>query len=84
MTDTGAGPMPDDRTSRRDDAEPMMTRSRTIPPRRPTAEERQLFDALCFMRSLYATRGPQDTTPVASIASVMAAANGSLGAISAP
>jgi hypothetical protein len=83
MTDAGAGPMPDDRTSPRDDAGPM-TRHRSIPPRRPTAEERQLFDALCFMRSLYATRGPQDTTPVASIASVMAAANGSLGAISAP
>ncbi len=61
-----------------------MTRSRSIPPRRPTAEERQLFDALCVMRALYAKRGPQDTQPVASVAAVMASVQGRLGAISAP
>ena len=80
MTDAAVGTMPDDRSAPRDD-DRAMTRSRRIPPRRPTAEERSLFDALCFMRALYAERGPQDSTPVASIATVMAAANGRLGAI---
>jgi hypothetical protein len=83
MTDPDAGPMPDDRTSAKEDAA-CMTTTRSIRPRRPTAEERRLFDAFCFMRALYAERGPQDAVPVATITSVMAAANGRLGAISVP
>ena len=80
MTDAAVGTMPDDRSMPRDD-DLAMTRSRSIPTRRPTAEERRLFDALCFMRALYAERGPQDSTPIATMATVMAAANGRLGTI---
>ena len=80
MTDAAVGTLAD--VSRAQwDHDVAMTRSRNIPSRRPTVEERQLFDALCLMRALYAERGPQDFTPVATMTSVMAAANGRLGAI---
>jgi hypothetical protein len=39
--------------------------------RRATAEERQFLEALCFLRGLYAERGPRDRAPVATIASII-------------
>jgi hypothetical protein len=80
MTDACVGALADAFPAPRHD-HAAMTRSRRTPTRRPTVEERTLFDALCFMRALYAERGPQDSVPVASMATVMAAANGRLGAI---
>lgn len=44
------------------------------PSRRPSPEERRFLDALCYWRSLYAERGPQDSRSVASIASTIYAA----------
>jgi hypothetical protein len=38
--------------------------------RRATAEERQFLEALCFLRGLYAERGPRDRASVARIASI--------------
>lgn len=80
MTDAGVGALADAPAAQRDEYS-AMTRSRRIPSRRPTVEERQLFDALCLMRALYAERGPQDSMPVATMTTVMAAANGRLGAV---
>jgi hypothetical protein len=44
------------------------------PSRRPTPEERRFLDALCYWRSLYAERGPQDSLAIASVASTISAA----------
>ena len=40
-------------------------------PRRATAEERQFLEALCFLRGLYAERGPRDRASVASIETIV-------------
>jgi hypothetical protein len=53
----------------------------TNPRRRATADERRFLDVLCFWRALYAERGPQDTTAVASIGSVIATAEQQLRAL---
>lgn len=53
----------------------------TNPRQRPTAEERRFLDVLCFWRALYAERGPQDATAVASVGSVIAAAEQQLRAL---
>lgn len=53
----------------------------TNPRRHPTAEERRFLDVLCFWRALYAERGPQDTTAIASVGSVIAAAEQQLRAL---
>jgi hypothetical protein len=42
--------------------------------RRATAEERRFLDALCFLRALYAERGPQDSASDESVAAVIVAA----------
>lgn len=55
-----------------------MTRNRTGQHRRPTDDDRRFFDALILLRGLYAERGPQDATPIESIASVIASTSGSL------
>ena len=57
-----------------------MARNRSGHPRRPTDEDRRFFDGLLFMRGLYAERGPQDATPVETIASVITSTNGSFQA----
>ena len=54
-----------------------MTRNRIAQYRRPTDDDRRFFDALVLLRGLYAARGPQDATPMESVANVIAAANGS-------
>jgi hypothetical protein len=61
-----------------------MARNRSGQSRRPTDEDRRFFDGLLFMRGLYAERGPQDVTPVASLASVIASVNGSFQASPLP
>jgi hypothetical protein len=38
---------------------------------RATAEDRRFLDALVFWRGLYAERGPRDSRPVESLASVI-------------
>lgn len=42
--------------------------------RRPTPEDRRFLDTLCLWRGLYAGRGPQDSMPVATLASTISAA----------
>jgi len=54
-----------------------MTRNRNAQHRRPTDDDRRFFDALVFLRGLYAERGPQDATPMETIANAIASANGS-------
>ena len=54
-----------------------MTRNRSEHHRRPTDDDRRFFDALILLRGLYAERGPQDATPMESIANAIASANGS-------
>jgi hypothetical protein len=47
------------------------------PPRqsgRPTPEDRRFLDTLIFWRAIYAERGTQDSEPVASVWSTIAAA----------
>jgi hypothetical protein len=44
------------------------------PSRRPTPEERRFLDTLIFWRALYAERGAQDSEPVATVWSTIAAA----------
>jgi hypothetical protein len=44
------------------------------PTRRPTPEERRFLDTLIFWRALYAERGAQDSQPVATVWSTIAAA----------
>ena len=39
--------------------------------RRATAEDRQVLEALCFLRGLYAERGPRDRASVASIETIV-------------
>ena len=55
-----------------------MTPNRSRHNRRPTDDDRRFFDALVLLRGLYAARGPQDTTPMETVASAIASANGSL------
>ena len=50
-----------------------MTR-KTYRSRRPTPEDRRFLEALCLWRALYAERGPQDSEPVATLASAISAA----------
>jgi hypothetical protein len=57
-----------------------MTGNRGTHARRPTDDDRRFFDALVLLRRLYAERGPQDATPMQTIASAIASANGSFGA----
>jgi len=54
-----------------------MTRNRNGQNRRPTDDDRRFFDALVLLRGLYAERGPQDATPMETIANAIASANGS-------
>lgn len=44
------------------------------PFRRPTSDERRFLDMLCFLRALYAGRGPTDSVAVASVAASIDAA----------
>lgn len=76
MTDVDPGPMSDARrVAATNDAS--MTRNRNGQHRRPTDDDRRFFDALVLLRGLYAERGPQDATPMETIASAIASANGS-------
>ena len=79
MTDAGIGPT-SDAVGRFAADHRSMARNRSGQDRRPTDEDRRFFDGLLFMRGLYAERGPQDATPVATIASVIASVNGSFQA----
>ena len=54
-----------------------MTRNRNGRNARPTDDDRRFFDALVFLRGLYAERGPMDATPMETIAKAIASANGS-------
>jgi hypothetical protein len=54
-----------------------MTPNRSGQHRRPTDDDRRFFDALVLLRGLYAERGPQDATPIQSLANAIASANGS-------
>lgn len=54
-----------------------MTGNRNGQHRRPTDDDRRFFDALVLLRRLYAERGPQDATPMETIANAIASANGS-------
>lgn len=54
-----------------------MTSNRNGRHRRPTDDDRRFFDALVLLRRLYAVRGPQDATPIQSIARAIGSANGS-------
>jgi hypothetical protein len=54
-----------------------MTPNRNGQHRRPTDDDRRFFDALVLLRGMYAERGPQDATPIQSLASAIASANGS-------
>ena len=76
MTDADPGPMSDARPVAAAD-HASMTRNRNGQNRRPTDDDRRFFDALVFLRGLYAERGPQDATPMETIASAIASANGS-------
>jgi hypothetical protein len=49
--------------------------------RRATAEERRFLDALCFLRALYAERGPQDSSSDESVAAVILAAEQRMAAL---
>ena len=49
--------------------------------RRAPAEERRFLDALCFLRALYAERGPQDSTSDESVAAVIVAAEQRMAAL---
>ncbi len=46
----------------------------TGPTPRPTPDERHFLDMLCLYRSLYATRGPDDSSSVATVATIIGAA----------
>ena len=59
--------------------DPYMTRNRE-PSRRPAADDQRFLDTLIFWRSLYAERGPQDSVPVVSLSSMVAAMNRLLAA----
>ena len=83
MTDAGIGSTSDAVLSPADD-HASMARNRSEQSRRPTDEDRRFFDGLLFMRGLYAEKGPQDATPVATIASIIAAVNGSFRASAQP
>ena len=76
MTDADPGPMSDARPVAAAD-HASMTRNRNGQNRRPTDDDRRFFDVLVFLRGLYAERGPQDATPMETIASAIASANGS-------
>jgi hypothetical protein len=76
LTDADPRPMSDARPAAADD-HASMTRNRNGRKARPTDEDRRFFDALVFLRGLYAERGPQDATPTESIANAIAAVNGS-------
>jgi len=54
-----------------------MTPNRSRQHRRPTDDDRRFFDALVLLRGMYAERGPQDATPIQSLANAIASANGS-------
>ncbi|MDQ2674146.1 MAG: hypothetical protein M3Y40_05775 [Chloroflexota bacterium] len=54
-----------------------MTTNRSGQHRRPTDDDRRFFDALVLLRGMYAERGPQDATPIQSLANAIASANGS-------
>jgi hypothetical protein len=77
LTDAGPGPMSDAGTVAADD-DASMTRNRNGSTRRPTDDDRRFFDVLVLLRGIYAERGPQDSTPVATISSVVASASASL------
>jgi hypothetical protein len=77
LTDAGTGPLSDGRSIAADQ-DALMTRNRNGSTRRPTADDRRFFDVLVLLRGIYAERGPQDSTPVASVSSVIAAASASL------
>jgi hypothetical protein len=83
LTDGGIG-LKSDATSDTVAKNAVMARSRSEQSRRPTDEDRRFFDGLLFMRGLYAERGPQDVTPVATIANVIASVNGSFKASPQP
>jgi hypothetical protein len=83
LTDTGVGSTSDVTPNAAAD-HVSMARNRSGQSRRPTDEDRRFFDGLLFMRGLYAERGPQDVTPVATIANVIASVNGSFKASPQP
>ena len=60
------------------DHDASMTRIRNGSTRRPTDDDRRFFDVLVLLRGIYAERGPQDSTPVATISSMIASASSSL------
>lgn len=76
MTDAESRPMSDAATMAAAN-HASMTANRSGQHRRPTDDDRRFFDALVLLRGLYAERGPQDATPMESIASAIASANGS-------
>ena len=66
MTDASGAPPPQSA---------LMTRPAHEPTRRPTREERALFEDLIALRQWYAGRGTEDGTAVATIHHVIGAAN---------
>ena len=77
LTDAGTGPLSDGQGIAADH-DAFMTRNRNGSTRRPTDDDRRFFDVLVLLRGIYAERGPQDSMPVATISSVVAAASTSL------
>jgi hypothetical protein len=76
LTDANARPMSDVAVAGPADHAPM-TPNRSGQHRRPTDDDRRFFDALVLLRGKYAERGPQDATPIQSLANAIASANGS-------
>jgi hypothetical protein len=77
LTDAGTRPLSDGHAIAADH-DALMTRNRNGSTRRPTDDDRRFFDVLVLLRGIYAERGPQDSMPVATISSVVAAAGSSL------
>jgi hypothetical protein len=69
LTDAAARPMSDGELPGEAQHRSMFTNP--VHHRRATADERRFLDALVFWRGLYAARGPRDSEPVESLASVI-------------